>query len=296
MANRNGGSPSRALVLGGGGVTGSGWEVGVLAGLLEAGVDLRGADTVIGTSAGAFVGAAFAGGQDVEEMYAAQLRPDDTEPVVAASRATVAAWYEAFAVGGCDRHRVGAAFGAIAKADPEPVPLALRREVVRSRLSTAGWPAALKVTAIDADTGQLRAFDQESGIPLVDAVSASGAVPGVWPLERIDGRPWIDGGMVSSANALLAGGHDRIIVIAPLPNGYGQIPGAAEDAAVLREHAQVHLVVPDEAGVAAIGPNIYDPQRRRPAALAGRTQGIGLAGALEAMWYTGRTHGAGHPE
>ncbi|MEH0573096.1 hypothetical protein QBA54_00915 [Streptomyces sp. B21-108] len=49
---------TRALVLGGGalvlggGVTGMGWEVGVPAGLLDEGVDLRDADTVIGTSAG----------------------------------------------------------------------------------------------------------------------------------------------------------------------------------------------------------------------------------------------------
>ncbi len=42
----------RALVLGGGGVTGIACEVGVLAGLRAAGVDLAGADAVIGTSPG----------------------------------------------------------------------------------------------------------------------------------------------------------------------------------------------------------------------------------------------------
>ena len=40
----------RSLVLGGGGVTGVAWELGILAGLAEQGVDLTGADTVIGTS------------------------------------------------------------------------------------------------------------------------------------------------------------------------------------------------------------------------------------------------------
>ena len=55
MAETAGGS---AIVLGGGGVTGIAWEIGVLAGLLDAGVDL-GADAVFGTSAGSFVGAAF---------------------------------------------------------------------------------------------------------------------------------------------------------------------------------------------------------------------------------------------
>jgi NTE family protein len=47
----------RALVLAGGGVTGIAWESGVLAGLAAGGVDMRDWDLVVGTSAGAFVGA-----------------------------------------------------------------------------------------------------------------------------------------------------------------------------------------------------------------------------------------------
>jgi len=39
---------SRALVLGGGGVTGIAWEIGVLAGLAAAGIDLMKANVVIG--------------------------------------------------------------------------------------------------------------------------------------------------------------------------------------------------------------------------------------------------------
>jgi NTE family protein len=47
----------RALVLAGGGVTGIAWESGVLAGLAAGGVDTEHWDLVVGTSAGAFVGA-----------------------------------------------------------------------------------------------------------------------------------------------------------------------------------------------------------------------------------------------
>jgi NTE family protein len=54
-----------ALVLGGG---------GMLAGLLEAGVDLRSADLVIGTSAGANVGAQVLSGVPIEELFARQLK------------------------------------------------------------------------------------------------------------------------------------------------------------------------------------------------------------------------------
>src|SRR5512141_2917556 len=68
----------RALVLGGGGVTGIGWEFGVLAGLADRGLELsRGspADVVIGTSAGSVVGAQVASGADLEEAFARQLLP-----------------------------------------------------------------------------------------------------------------------------------------------------------------------------------------------------------------------------
>src|SRR5215211_2109990 len=44
---------ARALVLGGGGSAGNAWLVGVVAGLVDAGLDVTAADVVIGTSAGA---------------------------------------------------------------------------------------------------------------------------------------------------------------------------------------------------------------------------------------------------
>jgi NTE family protein len=275
---------THALVLGGGGVTGIAWEIGVLVGLLEAGVALRQADTVIGTSAGSFVGAAFASSYDMSQLFVAQSEPSDTEIPVTASAETTAAWYKAFVTGGSDRQRVGAAFGAIAKADPEPVPTAQRRSAIEARLVTTSWPMTLKVTAIDADTGQLHVFDQTSGVSLVEAVSASGAVPGVWPLVYIEGRPWIDGGMVSTTNARLADGYERVVVLAPMPTGYGAIPGAAEDVRAMSAAANVFLIAPDEQSIAAIGPNPYDPERRSTVATAGRRQGTEMAADVQAMW------------
>ena len=41
-----------ALVLGGGGSAGNAWLIGVIAGLFEAGLDVTGADLIVGTSAG----------------------------------------------------------------------------------------------------------------------------------------------------------------------------------------------------------------------------------------------------
>ena len=50
-------STKTGLVLGGGGVTGIAWEIGLLKGLRDGGVDVSGADTIVGTSAGSVVGA-----------------------------------------------------------------------------------------------------------------------------------------------------------------------------------------------------------------------------------------------
>src|SRR6201995_1802806 len=70
----------RALVLGGGGVTGIAWETGVIAGLAGLGIDLAGADVIIGTSAGSLVGTDIACGQALEALYQAQLAPPAPEP------------------------------------------------------------------------------------------------------------------------------------------------------------------------------------------------------------------------
>src|SRR5260370_40672193 len=68
-----------ALVLGGGGVAGGAWDLGVLAGLAEQGVDLSEADLVVGTSAGSVVGAQLTSGVSLADLYAAQLTPPDAE-------------------------------------------------------------------------------------------------------------------------------------------------------------------------------------------------------------------------
>jgi NTE family protein len=274
----------RALVLGGGGVTGIAWEVGVLAALRASGVDLGTADPVIGSSAGAFVGAALASGYDLERLFAAQSEPNDTEPRVAATPQTWAAWAGAFAAGGDDPHKIGAALGEVSRATPAGMPLAERQAVVHARLVTTQWPHSLQVTAIDADTGQLHVFDAASGVSLLDAASASGAVPGIWPLVTFNGKSWLDGGMVSTTNARLAEGYERVVVLAPMPSALGAIPGAAQDLAVLSAHARTLLIAPDEASVAAIGPNPYDPDQRGPAAAAGRVQGTALAETVRAIW------------
>ncbi|MFJ2646077.1 patatin-like phospholipase family protein [Streptomyces sp. NPDC087420] len=280
MAEITGGS---AIVLGGGGVTGIAWEIGVLAGLLEAGVEL-GADAVFGTSAGSFAGAALAAGADLGQLCAAQQAPAVDESTTRAPRLLTAAWGWAFLRGRGDPERVGAGFGAVARRFRPQVSVEERRRTVLARLPTMQWPSTLHVAVTDAESGVLTAFDHTCGHPLADVVSASGAVPGISPPVRFGGRTWIDGGMVSAANARLADGYARVLVIAPMPKGHAGIPSAHQDVETMRATAKVELITPDPQSVQAIGPNPYDPARRGPVAVAGRDQGRRSATRVADLW------------
>jgi NTE family protein len=264
---------TRAIVLGGGGVTGIAWETGVLNGLADAGVDLR-ADAVIGTSAGAFVGAVLAGGGDLAAAFDAQHRPAPDETSVRLPRAVLAAWIWVYLRGFRNPERIGAGFGAVADRRRPLVNASDRRRTVQARLGPQEWPATLRVTAIDLESGQLRAFERSDGYPLADAVSASGAVPGISPPVDLGGRRWIDGGMVSSTNTRLAEDFDEVLVIAPLAQNHGGLPSVQQEVERLDGPRAVHLIVPDDSSKAAIGSNIYDPSRRPEAADAGREQGV----------------------
>jgi NTE family protein len=140
---------SRGLVLGGGGIAGTAWGTGLLSGLAPAGVDVRDADLVVGTSAGS---------------------------------------------------------------------------VVATRIDTPEWPAArFVVTAIDTADGEFLAVDRDTGWPLLDAVAASCAVPGVDPPITVGGRRLVDGGLRSPPNADLAAGCDRVLAVAPVAGPGGPL-------------------------------------------------------------------------
>src|SRR5215469_2001831 len=112
---------TRALVLGGGGVAGAAWELGILLGLHDTGVDVRGPDVIIGTSAGSVVGAQIASGTDLESLFAAQLIPvaQSKERMVAFDAAQMMeAFSQAVVEAGSDSKALRARIGAYALAAP----------------------------------------------------------------------------------------------------------------------------------------------------------------------------------
>jgi NTE family protein len=274
---------TRALVLGGGGITGIAWEWGVLAGLAEAGIALGDADLVVGTSAGSVVGAQVANGLDPSVRYKAQLEPPDGE-VAAALGAGVMLRFALAMVGSRAPQRVRQRIGRLSQRAGTSATEQERVAVIESRLPVKDWPSSprLAITAVDTETGGFRVFDQESGVPLVLAVAASCAVPGVWPPVTIDGRRYMDGGVRSGVNADLAAGYDKVVVLAPIPRGFGPMAGAAEQVRALG--GQVALVTPDAAALKAFGRNVLDPAARAAAARAGLAQAPSLVESVRAAW------------
>jgi NTE family protein len=268
----------RALVLGGGGVAGIAWMTGLLAGLADAGQDVTEADLLVGTSAGSVVAAQVGSGLSLDALFARQTEPalQAREIPVELDMQKFAAEFGALLTGVTSAQDAQRRMGAYALA-AKTVPEAERLAAVGSRLPSPEWPSRrLLLVAVDAETGETRVFDRQSGVDLVDAVAASCAVPGIWPPVTIGGRRYVDGGVRSSDNADLAAGHARIVVISPLgldPPFPSPMPLQTVVEQLRSEGSAVTVITPDEASVAAIGTNPLDPATRIPAAQAGRAQG-----------------------
>lgn len=274
---------SRAVVFSGGGPAGEAWMLGLIAGLRDEGVDLGQADLVVGTSAGARVGAQLAAGsvdagiETIRGANATQLEfPVALDSFIAAAAQIMA-----------EERDAREASRRIANLEPLGewlVPAADRREVIAAALEVSTWPETpLAITAVDAQTGRRVAFDAESGVGLLDALTASGSLPGVVELLSIDGRSYADGGVHSLYNADLAAGKEVVVVISPLPlNALFQARLDREVAAL--GDAAVHVVVPSEASLAAIGPDPLSAQAARAALDAGRAQSGAEAPAVASAW------------
>ncbi len=266
------------LVLGGGGLAGIAWMTGLLAGLADVGQDVTDAERVIGTSAGSSVAAQLGSGLSLQALLARQTDPALQTREIASGMdlstfgAAITSALEGATSGEDQWRRIGA-FALSAKTVPE----AARREVLEARLPSHEWPARpTQVVAVDAATGAPRIFDRTSGVPLVDAVAASCAVPGVWPCVTIGKARYMDGGVRSSDNADLASGCARIVIVSPLGLAWAlPTPYPLRDvvARLRSEGSTVTVITPDADSNAAIGANPLDPSTRAPAARAGRAQG-----------------------
>jgi len=155
MANDSGAVRlSRGLVLGGGGPVGRAWQAGLMDGFASQGINLETADLIIGTSAGAVVGAQLA----LKQEFGAPPRVDAASPVYSGSMVDLAT----------------AMTRAAQSSEPEPIraeigKMALNAQTISEEASVSrsifapyvgqAWPNQLQITGVNARTGQLRIWD-----------------------------------------------------------------------------------------------------------------------------------------
>jgi NTE family protein len=286
---------TRALVLGGGGPVGIGWESGLAVGLAGEGVVLDAADFIVGTSAGSVVGAQLALRMDLAAAVAAVSAP---LPVTSGADAAVAGLMEAMAKAAAGTVSPEAARIELGRIAVEADTVDEERFVARfDQVADQPWPAAYRCTAIDVVTGALAVWDRDSGVALPRAVASSCAVPGVFPPITIGGRRYMDGGMRTALNADLAAGHDAVIVVScfalALPDGMSDpifdamLAQVDAELEILRRGGTVEVIAPGEEflAVSGWGLNLMDPGRAAAAYDAGVRQAAVEAERLRAAWH-----------
>ena len=297
-----------SLVLGGGGVLGEAWMLGVLAGIEHASAfDARECERYVGTSAGSIVAARLVAGRSPGEEIDGRVEqavPDEAtvgartllgQAVrIGASAAGVAA--APLAVAGL---RLSTAGGALARrAALSRVPPGRRTLTDLARWIErigARFDGRLLISAVDTASGR-RVMFGAPGAPqasVAEAVEASCAIPGVFRPVAIADRSYVDGGVWSPTNMDVLDVRDgeRVLCLNPTGSvGRGRMGSpaaavgalsrsvAAVEATVLRRRgARVLMVAPNAGAVEAIGPNLMDSGPRRQVLRAGFAQGAALA-------------------
>lgn len=282
----------RALVLGGGGVVGVAWETGLVAGLLEGGIDVREADLVVGTSAGSMVGTRIAAGQDLRVAPSREGPNEIPLPAGGPDMETLGKIFEVWSQAPEMTEALCREIGTLARIAKTP-DLAPWVAATGGSLGVDDWPDTdLRVTAVDVDTGRFEVHSAKSGAPLKEAVASSCTVPGMFPPVPIDGRHYMDGGVRSGTNAdvILDAKPGAALVIAPICSATAAI-GAVAERALHDEVAQLRAagtrvctILPDEADARTFGGNLMDASRAEACQEAGRQRGLRMATGEAQLW------------
>ncbi|MFT5530963.1 MAG: NTE family protein [Candidatus Poriferisodalaceae bacterium] len=256
------------FVLGAGGAGGWPFHLGVVEAARDAfGHDAATAELVVGTSSGAIVGGALTNGASIEDFLIATT----VEPT-AEDKAAMSAAYQAEKVTGLRRfaplslslagrgisgRTPGLFLAGVLPAGPTPTAYL---GSVPSLAHAPVWPANLWVPAVRVVDSELVVFGRDcTDVPMMDAIEASVAVPGVFRPKRIGKHRYIDGATRSATNLdLLADRNLDVVIVSSIMTRPGRRPSRIiarrrlpiEIAAVERSGTRVIVVEPDKATTA----------------------------------------------
>ena len=297
-----GNANKRALVLAGGGAAGNAWELGLIAGLSDAGVDVTEADLIIGTSAGSTVAAQITSGTRPAELYAAILAevpqprlatPDRTGDALRISRGRTT-WSGRTESSVLLRMRPTCAAGWAPRRSKWMLPTALARRAGATS-SRLGFPAGTGRNSLCLSRLSMRIPGNRScSTATAESIwwtpsppaPATASVPSPY---RIGENRYINGGYRRSENADLAAGYGRVLVLSPF-GGRSRMPlewgmDLATQVDELRAGgSRVETVFPDGGAGDVFDANAMDPSTRPQAARGGYDQGRALAEQLAEVW------------
>jgi NTE family protein len=264
-----------AICLPGGGASGAMFQIGALAALEDAleGLEASGFDLYVGSSGGASVAAALAGGLPVQRIYRAFLDPADVYFGLELKhllridfgewRRTVPALLAIFSEGASALMARGATTPTGALFDrldrlAEALPAGLfsldgyerfleeffiRRGVPNSFFATK---RALRILAHDLESAELLLFGSEghADVPVTRACIASMAIPPFFSPVRVGDRQCFNpgAGQVVHADVAIAEGSEVLVVVNPMVPLRGTGHASDGDAGPLRERGLLTIV------------------------------------------------------
>lgn len=284
--------PRVGLVLGAGGYLGAAWLAGALFALHdEIGWDARTADYVIGTSAGAVIGALCAVGNGPARVAASMAAPasggDDWWRADHPRRL----WPGSPSLGlatlrdPAGKTALGLLAGWLPRGRHSTEPF---KRLIRTS-APSGWRdrPGLWVVASDYQSGARRVFRSEADddVELADVVAASCAVPGIYRPVLIDGREFVDGALRSSSNLDVVRDLDLDLVVCLNPSScLSSEPavGAPSRIGQRLRRAATRRVAREAAIVTEAGTDValIEPTRRDRDAMGWNQLGRGRAAAV----------------
>ena len=236
-----------ALVLGGGGITGAAYHLGVLNAMngMSDRASVNDFDIYVGTSAGAVIGSCLANGITPEELIRAQLGKGDTDipeigpdEILMPERRGIlksAVRWPISVLGALRRYAAHPfstsiidGFGAMAEGLPPGLYTTDGTERwVRELFSHPDrsnrfheTKRELLITATDLDSASRVVFGRSSttNVTISEAAAASTAIPLLYSPRRVRGRIYMDGGLRSTTNidVAIAHGANLVVCINPL--------------------------------------------------------------------------------
>ena len=210
----------RGLCLGGGGVFFVAWQAAYLRTLANQGIRLEDSEMIVGTSAGSMVASALASGK-LNRLYS-EISLASKVPAIVSALAHTSQLHpsqqralDLFIKATDGDPGTVQEIGHAALAAQTPSATTTRRNMTLV-LGTSRWVSdTLRITCVDAYTGERCVVTRGANTTMGRAVAASSAVPGIFAPQPIGDRRCMDGGVSGTGTHLdLLAGARRVLILA----------------------------------------------------------------------------------